>query len=410
MRIGHWRGVMFAVALFSATAAGRSASADGFHNTIPREVLARDLATGEPYFAPPIPWGHYAKSGKCDHFGKTCSLCSLCKGKGCGSCGGRGCFGGLLDGHGHGLGHGGSGNCGSGHCGSGHGGNGLFGGHGGNGSFGSGGNGLFGGPCGHGLLNHCGKGSGDGCGDPGCGGSGHGRRVKNCGLCKGKGCGLCRSSGAGDPIHTLAAEPVPASARAVATSPEAIPVSSAQCSDPGCNLAKGHHHGGGGGASMGDPCGGCGGRGCGKCHGLGRLFGGNGNGGGNSMGDTCDGCGGRGCGKCHGLGRLFGGNGNGGGGDLCGSCGGKGCGLCGGLGRLVSKLCHFCGGKGCGKCGLGGHLKGKLGGLFHHGGKIKYFVGPGGPVPLTPGYVPYVVTTRSPRDFLAFPPYTPDGF
>jgi hypothetical protein len=28
---------------------------------------------------------------------------------------------------------------------------------------------------------------------------------------------------------------------------------------------------------------------------------------------------------------------------------------------------------------------------------------------LTPGYTPYVVTTRSPRDFLAFPPFTPDG-
>ena len=42
-----------------------------------------------------------------------------------------------------------------------------------------------------------------------------------------------------------------------------------------------------------------------------------------------------------------------------------------------------------------------------HKNKIKYFVGPGGPVPITPGYVPYVITTRSPRDFLAFPPFTP---
>jgi hypothetical protein len=40
-----------------------------------------------------------------------------------------------------------------------------------------------------------------------------------------------------------------------------------------------------------------------------------------------------------------------------------------------------------------------------HIGHIKYFVGPGGPVPLTPGYVPYVVPTRSPRDYFAFPPY-----
>ena len=32
--------------------------------------------------------------------------------------------------------------------------------------------------------------------------------------------------------------------------------------------------------------------------------------------------------------------------------------------------------------------------------KVDYFVGAGGPVPLTPGYVPYIVTTRSPRDSL----------
>jgi hypothetical protein len=36
---------------------------------------------------------------------------------------------------------------------------------------------------------------------------------------------------------------------------------------------------------------------------------------------------------------------------------------------------------------------------------VKYFVGPGGPVPITPGYVPYVVSTRSPRDYFAFPPF-----
>jgi hypothetical protein len=42
--------------------------------------------------------------------------------------------------------------------------------------------------------------------------------------------------------------------------------------------------------------------------------------------------------------------------------------------------------------------------IIHHG-DVKYFVGPGGPVPLTPGYVPYVVPTRSPRDYFAFPPF-----
>jgi hypothetical protein len=284
MRFGHWRGVMFAVALFLSMAAGRMAQADGFHDTIPGEVLARDLATGQPYYAPPIPWGHYAKGSLFDHYGKTCVLGKLCLGKNCRFCGGKG---------------------------------------------------APGGPCGHGLFNHCGKGMGDGCGDPGCGG-GHGRRVKDCGLCKGKGCGLCKSSVAGDPIHALASSQAPAPL--VTAAPQASPVASAQCSDPGCKLGKGH--------------------------------------------DLCDGCGGKGCGKCGGLGRLF----------------GKGCG--------------FCGGKGCGNCGLGGlggQMKGKIAGLFHHN-KIKYFVGPGGPIPLTPGYTPYVVTTRSPRDFLAFPPYTPDGF
>ncbi len=42
-----------------------------------------------------------------------------------------------------------------------------------------------------------------------------------------------------------------------------------------------------------------------------------------------------------------------------------------------------------------------------HKGEIEWFVGAGGPVPLTPGYVPYVVATRSPRDFFAFPPFMP---
>jgi hypothetical protein len=39
---------------------------------------------------------------------------------------------------------------------------------------------------------------------------------------------------------------------------------------------------------------------------------------------------------------------------------------------------------------------------------VDYFLGAGGPVPLTPGYVPYVVATRSPRDFFAFPPMNPN--
>jgi hypothetical protein len=43
-------------------------------------------------------------------------------------------------------------------------------------------------------------------------------------------------------------------------------------------------------------------------------------------------------------------------------------------------------------------------------GGVEYFVGPGGPVPITPGYVNYVVPVRSPRDFFAFPPFVDQAF
>ena len=332
MRFGHLRGVMLAVVLVASTATIRSALADGFGHTLPKEILARDLNTGEPYMAPPIPWGAYAKSGHLDHFfGSRCGICGLLKGLGAGLCKGHGLFG-----------HGGKDGCGKKGCG------------------------------------HCGKGgafshAGNGCGDPGCGlfggGHGHGKRIKDCGLCSGKGCGLCQSSLIGDPIHSLASEQS-APARVVVTPQASIPAPMASpqgCSDPGCRVGGKHHHGNGNGNGNGDLCGGCGGKGCGLCGGLGKLF-------------------------HHGSG------------DLCKGCGGKGCGLCGGKGNK----CGACGGKGCHLCSA---MKAKLYGLLHpHAGDIKYFVGPGGPVPLTPGYVPYIITTRSPRDFLAFPPYTPDGF
>ena len=76
--------------------------------------------------------------------------------------------------------------------------------------------------------------------------------------------------------------------------------------------------------------------------------------------------------------------------------------------------CGFCGGKGCKHClGKGGHgsmIHGKLASLVAglHQPKMKWFVGAGGPVPLTPGYVPYIVSTRSPRDFFAFAPMNPN--
>jgi hypothetical protein len=100
----------------------------------------------------------------------------------------------------------------------------------------------------------------------------------------------------------------------------------------------------------------------------------------------------------------------------CGRCGGAGCDACGasngghGWGHGGTG-CGLCGGRGCGNClsGMMGGLKGRLGGLLHPQPKVKWFLGAGGPVPLTPGYVPYIVTTRSPRDYFAFPPMNPNA-
>src|SRR5262249_20560642 len=132
--------------------------------------------------------------------------------------------------------------------------------------------------------------------------------------------------------------------------PSAQAAYAAPCGKAGCGLFGKHRHKG---------CGLCGGTGCDSCA-------------------QYDPCAGGGCG----LGGK-------------GLCGGGGCGL-GGKG-----LCGLCGGIGCGACaaarGMIGHMLGA--------DRIKWFVGPGGPVPLTPGYTPYVVATRSPRDFLAFPPF-----
>ena len=59
------------------------------------------------------------------------------------------------------------------------------------------------------------------------------------------------------------------------------------------------------------------------------------------------------------------------------------------------------------KSGLHGKLA-SIAGVFNKP-KISWFNGAGGPVPITPGYVPYIVTTRSPRDFFSFPPMNPDA-
>jgi hypothetical protein len=217
---------------------------------------------------------------------------------------------------------------------------------------------------------------GNGCGSEGCGlgcghGHGHGSADPGCGFCAGKGLfhhgqggGIdCGGSGLGlglghkkhfAPCH---ASTVMATSQ-VQTAPQVVP--SSQCGQPGCTIGGHHSHLSGLMAKI--RCRFCGGGGCGRCGGLGT-------------GDPCSSCGGSGHGS--GLGHH---------GGLCGGCGG--CGL-----GLVS--------------GMLGQMTARLRGMLHLGG-VDWFVGPGGPVPLTPGYVPYVVTTRSPRDFFAFPPMNPN--
>jgi hypothetical protein len=333
MRFGHWREVILALGLAAVATFGwpRPASAIGFgifkpFPVIPREVPAVDVNTGGPYFAPPIPYGEYAKDyigclyGLCSHVrGCLCQLCGFCHGRGCGHCGGQGklcsrCGG---AGCGHCLGHhkdpcGLCGGRGCGHC--------------------QGGHGLF----------------------------GHGRdqvvipaglTSSACGHCGGTGCNFCGGPGSGM---------VPATQAPAIPGPRVVP--------------------------SGQACGACGGAGCGLCgHGRGAGI--------------CGACGGAGCGLCGGGKHRFGHSGIT---DPCGHCGGKGCRHCLGGGKHGlghGKPCSHCGGRGCALCG-------RLNSLLHpFAGRSRYFVGAGGPVPITPGYVPYVVPVRSPRDYFAFPPF-----
>lgn len=228
------------------------------------------------------------------------------------------------------------------------------------------------GDCGGDGCGHCGGDHGDGHFGGGHGGllsglfSGHGAK-------SGHGLGLGHVHGIGGAgLHGLCGPGQPCA------SPQGGPSSQAAPSVQAV-LASG----------QGSICGGCGGKGllgqgspCGLCGGNGLL---------SKLGGLCGLCGGKGlhgngaaCGGCGGSGLLGHGGDN-----LCGGCGGKGCGLCGGTG-LKHLLTGFHG------------IAGKL----LHKGDIEYFVGPGGPVPLTPGYVPYVVPTRSPRDYFAFPPFS----
>ncbi len=100
MRFGNWRGVTLALALGSALATiPTTTSANPFHHDIPRLVPAVDVNTGGPYYAPPIPYGHYA--GK-DHAGKIHGAFGMLTGgllgklHGLGGCG-NGCGGNAPD-------------------------------------------------------------------------------------------------------------------------------------------------------------------------------------------------------------------------------------------------------------------------------------------------------------------------
>jgi hypothetical protein len=347
---------------------GPSARADlwPIKHTIPRETPAMDFRTGDVMMAPPIPYGEYVKdypgavhgavgmaagaahSALGAAHGLIGKVCGLCGGSACGSCGG--------------LGH-----------------------HNGNACGGCGGDGCT--RCdGHGrsLITH---GGGHGNGHAGhahtmpasSNGGGHTGLLGGL-LGKHKGHAGVSTVGLGE--HSLCGPGMP------------------------CASGQGTPSGQGGMPSgqFAMACGGCGGRGL-----LGN-------------GSACGGCGGRGllsglaCGGCGGRGLL-------GNGSACGGCGGRGllgagnaCNGCGGSGHLANgNKCGLCGGTGLCAAALGKakHVAGTAAGLAHgllgkitHKGEIEYFVGPGGPVPLTPGYVPYVVPTRSPRDYFAFPPFS----
>lgn len=349
MRSGNWRSVAVMIAAGCVIGLGSAVPAhagDLFHRAIPRETLAMDYRTGDVMMAPPIPYGSYAKDYAGSVHGAVGHATGLVHG---------------LKGKIHGLGSGmhGAGGCADGNCG-GHG-EGLGHGHG---------HGQVGeevyteGGSGHGGMFHNGIGGLFGHKDK----HGHGAELTQVVAAPG-------TAWVGSGHHASGQMPV-VPAKASGQTVVASAQSPATCG--GC-FGSGKMANGGGC----NPCGGSGkikslfGKFCGSCH-----------------GDGCGGCGGTGLMRdgSHGQGK-------------CGGCGGKGCGLCG----LGQKLCRGCGGKGCGLCGHLAGLKGKAHGLVGkllHKGDIKYFVGPGGPVPITPGYVPYVVTTRSPRDFFAFPPFS----
>lgn len=329
MRIGIWRGAA-AFALLGACAA--SAQANGFH-TIPRLTPAMDYRTGEQYYAPPIPYGHYVGKDIPGHvLGAAYGSAGLVKGAVHAPLG-------LIHGKLGGLFHGRrGGNCG--HCG--------------------------GAGCGDSSGAAWGEGSGIGDVSPGYAPSYGGPTP------------MIQGQILGGPAPTIQSHPMgeiaPMSGQ-IFGGP--APGRGQMIRDPALRgTGFGYEGVSGQGQDFGVPPG--------ATYGPGAPIQGEVQSYGPGGGD----CGGAGAGSC-------------GHGGACHQGGGHG----GHLGGLLS-LPHTVLGtvRGLPHTALGA-AHGLVGTVFHHG-DIKYFVGPGGPVPLTPGYVPYIVTTRSPRDFLAFPPYS----
>ena len=353
MIFGLRRGVALAAILVSGFVS--STYAIEKHIVIPETVEAIDLNTGGPYYAPPVPGGHYTKD-TLGHLSDTIhgklglvinavkSLCANCGGSGqCTGCG------------------------------------------------------AAAGSSGLGACNHCSGtgfvlGSGDSHSGHIHGNAGQGTTMIAANGTSGQGALLSGLHGKDATGHATfnggIAQPASVSSHGAfgghgKASPQAAAAPSGQTvGSPQSACANG----------------GCGGRACGDpaCHGLfGRKDRGNSAAGHNGCGTP--GCTNPGCG----LGGMFAGKGHGAG----NGCGNPACTSCGNGAGM---------GHGAGHAGMGngndhgaGHagLGSKLAGLFHREPKVKWFVGPGGPVPLTPGYVPYVNPIRSPRDYFAFPPY-----
>jgi hypothetical protein len=303
MRLGTWRGMplrlSLAIAFWLSLGLVSSARADGLilQHTIPRVAPAYNYTTGGPYYAPPVPYGHYAKDYVADaHKAVGCVTCAL-----------QGLLG--VGGAGHNLFHKGAGT----------------------GTDYSDGSGL-GHSFGHGGFGHGHGGYGDD-GFP-VGGAG-------AGLPAGASAGIAGSAGYSTTMPLTTAQ-----------APSGQSVQSL-CGQTGCTLAGTHSHLGG--------------------H-LNKFHGGN--------------CGDPNCGLGHGHGHGF------------------------GHGAGAGTGCSFCGGTGCSHClsGLGSAIHGKLASIAGvlHRPRMSWFLGAGGPVPLTPGYVPYIVVTRSPRDYFSFPPMNPN--